>query len=183
MVYVRMPARPTMVVRLPTGGYTFPSNPMFDVMSPRRRRRPRRLNLRAAQVPILRQPPSRHALLANHPWQPSAQGLIDLATDPFPSPPAPPSPSVIEPSRMLFRLFSPRTADIPKVTLTEEMGIPGGKCAICLETYKPGDGVAWIPCQTGNHAQDHLFHHACIAQWAETCAPGPRTCPECRGEW
>ena len=73
--------------------------------------------------------------------------------------------------------------DIPSVTLTTQMGVPASKCAICLCAYKVGDSVCWIPCQRDNHARDHLFHRDCIRQWAATCAPGPRTCPECRGTW
>jgi len=71
---------------------------------------------------------------------------------------------------------------IPSFVATEEMGVPEGKCGICLENFKVGTRVSIIPCQPDNMAKDHVFCHECIERWVVACR-GQRTCPLCRGRW
>ena len=73
---------------------------------------------------------------------------------------------------------------IPSFVATEEMGVPEGKCGICLEEFKAGTLISIIPCQPGGASgtKDHIFCHHCIEQWVRACR-GQRTCPLCRGVW
>ena len=46
------------------------------------------------------------------------------------------------------------------------MGVPEGKCGICLEEFKAGTSISIIPCQPGaSPGTDHVFCHPCIQQW------------------
>lgn len=71
---------------------------------------------------------------------------------------------------------------IPSFVATEEMGVPEGKCGICLEEFKAGTRVSIIACQPegASGAKDHVFCHPCIQQWVHACR-GHRSCPLCRG--
>jgi len=71
---------------------------------------------------------------------------------------------------------------IPSFAATEEMGIPEGKCGICLEEFKAGTSISIIPCQPEgvSGTKDHVFCHPCIQQWVHACR-GQRSCPLCRG--
>ena len=71
---------------------------------------------------------------------------------------------------------------IPSFVTTEEMGVPEGKCGICLEEFKAGTSISIIPCQPEgvSGTKDHVFCHSCIQQWVHACL-GQRSCPLCRG--
>lgn len=71
---------------------------------------------------------------------------------------------------------------IPFFVATEEMGVPEGKCGICLEEFKAGTKISIIPCQPEgvSGTKDHVFCHPCIQQWVHACR-GQRSCPLCRG--
>ncbi len=71
---------------------------------------------------------------------------------------------------------------IPSFVATEEMGVPEGKCGICLEEFKAGTSISIIPCQPEgvSGTKDHIFCHSCIQQWVHACR-GHRSCPLCRG--
>jgi hypothetical protein len=71
---------------------------------------------------------------------------------------------------------------IPSFVVTEEMGVPEGKCGICLEEFKAGTSISIIPCQPEgvSGTKDHVFCHPCIQQWVHACR-GQRSCPLCRG--
>jgi hypothetical protein len=48
-------------------------------------------------------------------------------------------------------------------------------CAICLESYTPGEVVAW------SSSCKHLFHQACISDYlAKKLIGGETPCPSCR---
>lgn len=74
----------------------------------------------------------------------------------------------------------------PSFQLTEDVGIPVDKCAICLEEYKINDYVSYISCQPNDHSKDHMFHSDCINEWVCSLRRNGsyvRTCPVCRGEF
>lgn len=76
----------------------------------------------------------------------------------------------------------PEVRLIPSFAATEEMGVPEGKCGICLEEFKAGTNISIIPCQPEgvSGTKDHVFCHPCIQQWVHACR-GQRSCPLCRG--
>ena len=42
-------------------------------------------------------------------------------------------------------------------------------CSICLESFKDGDQLIFLPCE-------HRFHSSCLGPWVRTCGD----CPYCR---
>ena len=208
IVYVRLTRgdrQPRALVRLPNGGYSYPANPLFEVTDPTRRRS-RRASRADAPIMLQRTPPPARP----PPARPSAQGVharldrlrrqlfrrntvggddrvaeasvpphrilrnrnlpqLQVGRYVFPPPPSPPPPP---------------PPPLEPFTVTEDMGPPPGRCSICLEAFKVADVLAFVPCQPPDqHAKDHVFHHACIREWARVCRDGVRTCPECRGQW
>lgn len=185
------PRLPNLVVQLPTGGFSFAPSPLFEALQspPARRTSPRVISqfpangrvinnrLRRVRRELFRgnNPTDTMVRVRRHngvPMRPSRiltrRDLPTLQLTRYLNAPDSPEP--------------PPPAPIHKVRVTEELGVPDGVCAICLEQYKVGDQITYVACQSTDHTKDHLFHHACISQWVLTCR-GKRTCPECRGEW
>ena len=179
-----------------------PRSPRGSTPAIRRVRRTRSQRRALSDTPILRQPGDLVVSLTSDDWNRRASTLPvvhdrleRVRRQVFPH--GRPVPRVTVPHRILrdrnlpnLRVhdFSPPSPSplsqrvLQKVTLTPDIGLEG-RCSICLESYKTGDTVTWIPCQPTNSTKDHVFHYACIASWAQTCRGGTRTCPECRQEW
>lgn len=165
--------RSTVAVRLPTGGYTFartsPSGTLL--VSPRRTRRRSTQTLSVSHRPLIRQVVTvsdadmRRRIARNrvqrYTRQLTARARPEVAPASF--------------------------TQVPGFQLTESLGIPSGKCAICLEEYKLGDTVSYVACQPENGGKDHLFHTECIETWVVSAHQSSgvfvRTCPVCRGEF
>lgn len=164
--------RTNVVVRLPTGGFTFaPTSPNGTLLvSPRRTRRRSTQTLSASHRPLVRQVVTvseadmRRRIARNrvnrYTRQLAAQAQPEFSSD-----------------------VSER---VPGFQLTESFGLPDDKCAICLEKYKLGDTVSYVACQPHNGDKDHLFHTECIESWVASLFRSgnyTRTCPVCRGEF
>mmetsp|Transcript_66119 Transcript_66119/g.166747 ORF Transcript_66119/g.166747 Transcript_66119/m.166747 type:complete len:245 (+) Transcript_66119:94-828(+) len=59
--------------------------------------------------------------------------------------------------------------DVPLCKARQELS---SECAICLDSFVPGDMISWTPCSRARH----VFHRRCIQKWLESHA----TCPICR---
>lgn len=182
---VLLPQSSSRIVQLPTGGFSFAPDPTLQLVPPRRHRRP--VLLRSSNTPIVRQHSGVVVSRVNDRLRRVRRQLFRSGMSPRAS------PGILTrrdlPHLHLRHYFSPPGSPhrppprpIPRVQLTEEMGVPETRCAICLENYAVGDWVTWLPCQSTNNGKDHVFHHTCISDWAAVCN-GRRTCPECRGEW
>lgn len=160
--------RAGVVIRLPNGGYTFaPQNPgAAHILSPRRRRRSARMPSSSSR-PLIRQ----IVTLRNSSRNSAARGRLLRYSRHMTNQMTPSSP-----------MASRRVSGFK---LTESVGVPEDKCAICLEEYKVGDMVSYVACQpNGSGVKDHMFHQPCIESWVESLANGgtrERTCPVCRG--
>lgn len=167
----RAPRTPHLVVRLPTGGYSYaPSHLYSPARSPRRRLR------RTADRPLLRQiahnrsprqvsrPPRGMRLLA----RPRGLGV-----------------SIAAPQQRHESLFGADTSNLVPVKLAESL-CPPGRCSICLVDFKDGvdagEEIVWVNCQSAADAKlDHVYHMACIESWIQYS--GRRQCPQCRGSF
>lgn len=188
---IRSRRDPQLVVRLPSGGFSYASNPSYSYSPVSSPRRTRSLGWRSNPVAP---PPRRHQRIQRI----RRQLRMDLENR---------SRMEIAPARnrspaMLWSTLASslranpggvlrsqpqRSAPrrhIPSFVATEEMGVPEGKCGICLEEFKVGTRISIIPCQPEgvSGAKDHVFCHECIRQWVSACR-GERTCPLCRGAW
>lgn len=192
VVRIRSRRNPQLVVRLPGGGFSYPSSPSYSrspLENPRRTqslgwrgvsaavppRRNRRLDRIRRQLRMdLQERSQMEVLPANNNrspamlWSTLASSLRANPGDLLRSQPrrdAPPRP-------------------ISSFIATEEMGVPEGKCGICLEDFKVGTRISIIPCQPEgvSGAKDHVFCYECIYRWVSACR-GQRTCPLCRGVW
>ena len=196
-VMLRIAGNPTpqMVIRLPTGGFSYAPSPVFEVVSPPARRR----RSRTADVPLVRQHAPSAAVNQRIRRLRRQLRLSPARRAPSPPPPPPRRAAVLAWSEQaprslrLLRSRHPTSAQnrqdepIPCVLVTPEMGAPPGRCAICLEDFVPNTRLTWVPCQPegGRSQNDHVFHYTCIREWVHTCTRGggARTCPECRGVW
>ncbi len=173
---VRRRRTPHLIVRLPTGGYSYaPSRLYSPVHSPtqsfRRRRRSERPLLR--QIAATRAPrPS-----ASFSRAPGRRGrtlsTLSIQFPPPSQPPPPPQPPQPPPSV---------EDNLLPITLTPDI-CPRGRCAICLIDFKDNMGkkITWVNCQSSNPTNDHVFCYDCIQGWI--AHSGRRTCPECRGRF
>ena len=67
---------------------------------------------------------------------------------------------------------------LPADAVNGGRSVPGG-CAICLESYEPGDRVAWSKFDSCKHA----FHHDCVIQWLSQKQDDRPLCPCCRQDF
>ena len=166
---------PRIVVRLPNGGYSFApySTNGALIVSPQRSRRRSTQTLSTAHRPLVRQAVTlsdaniRRRIARNRVWQYTRQLSEAAQSD-------------------SLAARSAASARVSGFKLTESFGLPGDKCAICLEPYKFGDTVSYVACQPRSGEKDHLFHTHCITEWVATQLRSgnyTRTCPVCRGEF
>ena len=153
---------PHLVIRLPTGGYSYaPSRLYSPLHSP--------VRFQGQQDrPILRQlarTPRHSASFFRVPGR-RGRALSTLSLQI----PHPPQPAAFFEDNLL------------PVTLTPEI-CPRGRCAICLIDFKDSMGkeITWVNCQSFNPTNDHVFCYDCITGWI--AHSGRRTCPECRGSF
>ena len=212
LLRIRGRREPQLVVRLPGGGFSYAPSPLFSedraLLSPAGRRRGRRAqrSRRVSEMPIVRQTSPEDSTLPQRleerlntreserirrirrQLRLDEQQLTHLEVRP--------RDVAHSPVRVWSNLAnSLRGADfasaaapparerlIPSFAATEEMGVPEGKCGICLEEFKTGTRISIIPCQPEgvSGTKDHVFCHPCIQQWVRACR-GQRTCPLCRG--
>lgn len=190
VVRIRSRRNPQLVVRLPGGGFSYPSSPSYSrspLNSPRHTqslgwrgvaaalpaRRNQRLDRIRRQLRMDLQERSRMEVLPANNNRSPAMLWSTLAS----SLRANPGGVLRSQSR---RVAPPRP--VPSFIATEEMGVPEGKCGICLEEFKVGTRISIISCQPEgvSGAKDHVFCHPCIQQWVHACR-GQRSCPLCRG--
>lgn len=67
---------------------------------------------------------------------------------------------------------------LPADAVNGDRSVPGG-CAICLESYEPGDRVTWSKFDSCKHA----FHHDCVIQWLSQKEDDQPLCPCCRQDF
>ena len=154
---------------MPNGGYTFAP----QRLSPRRTRRRSSGTLTSTSRPLVRQ------IVMRNTRQNAARGRILRYSRHMPN-------LASARNRGSNAASSPMSARrVSGFKLTESVGVPDDKCAICLEQYKLGDVVSYVACQpNGSGVKDHMFHKTCIESWVESLYDGgsrERTCPVCRG--
>ena len=212
LLRIRGRREPQLVVRLPGGGFSYAPSPLFSeepaLLSPAGRRRGRRArrSRRVSEMPIVRQTSPDESGLSRRLQERlhtrenerinrlrrqlrlDQQQLAHLEVRPRSGAHSP----VLAWSNLAHSLrgagVTNATAQpveerlIPSFMATEEMGVPEGKCGICLEDFKVGTSISIIPCQPEgvSGTKDHIFCHPCIQQWVHACR-GQRSCPLCRG--
>lgn len=212
LLRIRGRREPQLVVRLPGGGFSYAPSPLFReeraLLSPAGRRRGRRAqrSRRVSEMPIVRQTSPEDSTLPQRLEERlntreserirRIRRQVRLDEQQLTRLEVRPTGVAHSPARAWSNLAnSVRGADfasaaaspaeerlIPSFAATEEMGVPEGKCGICLEEFKTGTRISIIPCQPEgvSGTKDHVFCHPCIQQWVHACR-GQRSCPLCRG--
>lgn len=181
----RRPRTPHMIVRLPTGGYSYAPSRLYSPLNGQRRRlrRPRRErpNLSPLASPHQRRRAMQDRPILMQASSPNRQGGRSRQ-------------SALSWSRISQRLARgrPDPIEVPErvgrtlvpILLTEAV-CPPGRCAICLANFADGIGtkyIAYVDCQSTtslDSTKDHCFCLDCIEGWI--AHSGTRTCPTCRG--
>lgn len=205
LLRIRGRREPQLVVRLPGGGFSYAPSPLFSeeptALSPAGRRRGRRArrSRRVSEMPLVRQTSPEDRALSHRLQERlhtreneritrlrrqlriDEQQLGRLEVRPRNGAHSP----VLAWSNLASAAAAAQSREerlIPSFVATEEMGVPEGKCGICLEEFKAGTSISIIPCQPEgvSGTKDHVFCHPCIQQWVQACR-GQRSCPLCRG--